>query len=129
MKCRDVRGARYGIHRANLATRSRTLNGTKVGICNVAMFLFATSVAAWNGNEHKSIGREAYHRACAKIRGTITAPVERLDLACTAIGGLASGNYDNSLFTYEELMGEWSALAADHTETPEQLMSIQLGDT
>jgi hypothetical protein len=97
----------------------------------IVAFLAASHVLAWNGIEHQGIGKQAYHFACWTARHKYSdspdpAVVSRLNMACTPVGSESPG--DGSPFVYEDLAGEWSALAADHTESPDQLTSILLGD-
>jgi len=98
----------------------------------LAIAAVAFPCLAWNGNEHITIGAEAYHRACADARENevTTDGRERLLVACrpTSSRALLGVYLHRNVFAYEPLMGEWSALAADHTQTPEQLTSIKLSD-
>src|SRR4051794_28129966 len=110
------------------------MRGTR--LCTLVIFILTIAGSAlicrptyaWNSDEHIVIGRWAYRSACEAVRfryGTSNdARIrERLDLACTAIPMVASPYSDayRETFSNESLFGEWCALAADHTQTPDQL--------
>ena len=95
----------------------------------------SSSAMAWDGSEHISIGSEAFHGACAQAWSRYAdAPDDkirtRLAIACgrVSIGIRGAFERHDTIFAYETLFGEWSALAADHTQKPEQLTNIELGD-
>jgi hypothetical protein len=99
-----------------------------------ATLLFVTNLWAWNGNEHITIGSEAYYLACKSVLKNHEAATgeiaNRKELACRAIAlpvsdgafGLREG------YAYDALAGEWSALAADHTRSADELTQVALGD-
>jgi len=100
----------------------------------LAIALLAPDAYAWNGYEHQSIGAQAYHDACERVARDIGQSGsdrvrERFRLACTTVAMRTHGAFGvREMDAYEDIMGEWSALAADHTRSPDELMSIQLGD-
>lgn len=106
----------------------------RVGFLIAVAYLILGTVSpasGWDGTEHQFLGTQAYHLACLAVRNSHQQPLptnikNRLNIACAQVGGLSAKN--GAPFTYEQLMGEWSALAADHTESPDQLTSIRLGD-
>ena len=106
---------------------------TKVYV-GILLLCVATTAYGWNGEEHNIIGSCGYAVACGELAKHVeatgdTASKERYRLVCTAVGvDHASGDTIGANYSYAPLAGEWSALAADHAQTPEQLNSIQLGD-
>lgn len=98
----------------------------------LAAFGIAQPCLAWRGDEHVTIGESAFALACARARTEAWSSLDsdarqRLDLICSEVRStLSSSRYVR--FAYTELMGEWSALAADHTRLPTDLTDIRLGD-
>src|SRR5207244_1315135 len=100
----------------------------------IVMAFVASESWAWNSKEHVEIGTAAFHLACVRVRAEVARgrfddnARRRFELACSALRDDSDGLIRYSPFVYEPLMGEWSALAADHTQSPEELVSVQLGD-
>src|SRR5688572_26541312 len=100
----------------------------------VAICVVGNDVKAWNGEEHVAVGYNGYGRACLNARAAYSNLPEpasaRLRLACGIVGERVPQDTTSPVvaFTYAPLAGDWSRLAADHTETPDQLTSARLGD-
>lgn len=116
-----------GRHPLRIQAERSLINRVAVSLVLVA---FARGSYAWNGPEHVEIGTAAYSAACERARTALAADpatpgdwIGRFALACGYV------NTPSGMITvYEPLVGEWSALAADHTEKPEQLFDIELGN-
>lgn len=86
---------------------------------------------AWDGTEHKDIGTAGYDQACRQVVAVFgqsddASMQTRLHLACSGVGRPSNAATPTS-YSYAALAGDWSRLAADHTESPEQLTSPRLG--
>ena len=97
----------------------------------VVIQLSTCYVFAWDGKEHKDIGTAGYEQACRQAIGVFgesgdAGMVSRLHLACSGVGRPSNATTPTS-YSYAALAGDWSRLAADHTESPEQLTSPRLG--
>lgn len=101
-------------------------------------YLFATccllsrTALAWAPEEHVEIGRTAYRAACDSLRADVrllsdkAVAQTRLAIACLSVAPPQPGLQPE--YAYEAVFGEWSALAADFVDTPEQLLSVKVGD-
>lgn len=78
----------------------------------------AVPAAAWKDGEHKEIGSQAYARACAQLASSPDLLTERYALAC---GPVASNPH------YLQPFGELCAVAGDHAQTPDDLLSEVAG--
>lgn len=103
-------------------------------------FTYASALHAWESREHIDIGAQAYFDSCeilTTLYGESSDPRirQRLRLACTRYMRTTTrmmhqqeGERGRGMYVYEPMVGEWSALAGDHVDTPRQLTSIRLGD-
>ena len=92
----------------------------------------ALSLWAWNGPEHVHIGSNAYNRACHIARSLYSNSSDadvasRLRVACKTVGDSAPAPSRSPAFSYADLAGDWSMLAADHVMSPAQLTASRLG--
>jgi hypothetical protein len=88
--------------------------------------LISFAVRAWNGEEHESIGAEAYAKACGSIpRPEDAAQALRWDLACGRVTLQPVGER----VLLAERFGEACSLAGDHVGQPEDLLARLGGRT
>jgi len=103
-------------------------------VATAALFgvlIFPSIALAFAPEEHVELGRSAYHSACAALVAdaqllAVDAFRERLGVVCRVVP--ARHSTVASEYVYETMFGEWTALAADFIDTPDQLRSEKAGD-